>query len=162
MKSTIIRCGTPYKKASTIDPKWWLVDASDKILGRLASSIAMILMGKHKPTYTPHCDAGDAVVVIHAEKVKASGTKNLKKEYTYFTGHPGGFVVKNLNKMMEVNPVTVVKLAVRRMLPKNKLGRDMLRKLWVYEGTEHPHGAQQPVPWDNLWIKKRMERKVSK
>jgi len=162
MKSTIIRSATPYKKASTLDPKWWLVDATNEILGRLASRIAMILMGKHKPTYTPHCDAGDAVVVIHAENVKATGGKNLKKEYTYSTGYPGGFTVKKLGRLMDLNPVTVVKLAVRRMLPKTKLGRDMLRKLWVYEGAEHPHMAQTPVSWDNLWIKKRMERKSSK
>jgi len=143
-------------KKEDVQPEWWLVDADGEILGRLASRIAMILMGKHKPKYTPHVDTGDAVVVVNAEKVSFSGTKRQKKGYVLYSGYIGGLKEITLDEMMKKNPVNVIKLAVRRMLPKNKLGKKMLKKLWVYTGIEHPHGAQQPKSWDNLWIKKRM------
>ncbi len=124
---------------------WKLVDADDKVLGRLACKIAPILMGKTKPTYTPHVDTGDYVVVINAEKIRVSGNKADTKEYQYYTGYPGGQKDKSFSDMMETQPEKVITEAVRRMLPKNKLGRVMLSKLRVFRGTEHAHAAQNPV-----------------
>jgi len=123
---------------------WKLVDAEDKILGRLACKIAPILMGKTKPTYTPHVDTGDYVVVINAEKIRVSGNKADMKEYQYYTGYPGGQKAKSFMDMMESQPEKVIMEAVRRMLPKNKLGRVMLSKLKVFRGAEHVHAAQNP------------------
>jgi large subunit ribosomal protein L13 len=120
------------------------VDADGAILGRLAAKVAPILMGKTKPAYTPHVDVGDYVVVINAEKVKLSGKKADVKEYDYYTHHPGGRKVVSFADMMAKKPESVVEMAVRRMLPKNKLGRQMLKKLKVYRGAEHEHQAQQP------------------
>jgi large subunit ribosomal protein L13 len=125
--------------------KWWLVDARDQIVGRLASDIAMILMGKHRPTYTPHVDTGDFVVVINAEKVAFTGKKWDSKTYTWFTGYLG-LRSETAGERRERHPEAILSEAVRRMLPKNKLGRKMLAKLKVYAGSEHPHQAQQPEP----------------
>ncbi len=125
---------------------WHVIDASRETLGRMAAGVARILMGKHKPTYTPHADVGDFVVVIHAEKVRVTGRKATDKVYHHHTGHPGGLVERSFPVMRERHPEEIIKLAVRRMLPKTTLGRHMLRKLKVYRGGRHPHHAQRPEP----------------
>lgn len=131
-------------KKEQVERKWLLIDAQDAILGRMATKIATILMGKHKPTYTPHVDTGDYVIVINAEKIKVSGNKAETKEYDYYTHFPGGHKYISFADMMKRKPEKVVELAVRRMLPKNKLARVMLKKLKVYRGSEHENQAQQP------------------
>ena len=132
-------------KPGELDQKWWLVDASDKVVGRLASEIAVILMGKHRPTYTPHVDTGDFVVVVNAEKVVFSGKKWEQKAYTWYTGYTGLRSISAADRL-EKQPELILQEAVRRMLPKSKLGRKMLAKLKVYAGAEHPHQAQNPEP----------------
>ena len=132
-------------KPSDIERRWFLVDAEGTVLGRLAVEVARILMGKHKPTYTPHMDTGDFVVIVHAEKVELTGKKSVKKEYFHHTGYPGGLVKTPFWRMQEQKPEEIIRLAVRRMLPKTKLGRHMFMKLKVYRGADHPHSAQQPV-----------------
>lgn len=128
--------------------QWWIVDGTDLVLGRLATRIATVLMGKHKPIYTPHVDAGDFVVVINAEKIRVSPPERPRNRMiTYHTGWIGGLKQTPLPEVFEKNPSKVVELAVRRMLPKNKLGRKLLGKLKVYSGTGHPHVAQQPQPF---------------
>ena len=131
-------------KKHEVEQKWLLVDADGSVLGRMASKIAPILMGKAKPTYTPHVDVGDYVVVVNAEKVKVTGRKSQTKEYDYYTHHPGGHKYVSFEDMMARKPEKVIELAVRRMLPKNRLGRQMLKKLKVYRGADHEHQAQQP------------------
>jgi len=131
-------------KKEQLEHEWWLVDATDAILGRLASKIAPILMGKTKPTYTPHVDTGDYVIVVNAEKIKVTGKKPQNKEYDYYTHYPGGHKFVSFADMMAKKPEKVIELAVRRMLPKNKLGRAMLKKLKVYHGPKHEHQAQRP------------------
>ena len=136
-----------------VEPKWWLVDASDKVVGRLASDIAVILMGKHRPTYTPHVDTGDYVVVINADKVVFTGKKWEQKRYTWYTGYPG-LKSETAQQRMARQPKMILHEAVRRMLPKNKLGTKMLSKLKLYTSDQqHPHQAQQPEPLE-LGIKK--------
>jgi large subunit ribosomal protein L13 len=125
-------------------PAWHVVDASDQILGRLASQVAMVLMGKHKPEYTPNVDTGDFVIVLNADKIRVTGRKAEYKEYDYYTYHMGGRRVIPFAQLMREKPEKVVSEAIRRMLPKSKMGRYMLSKLKVYRGPEHPHGAQQP------------------
>lgn len=132
-------------KPGEVEQKWHLVDAQDKIVGRLASEIAVILMGKHRPTYTPHVDTGDFVVVINSDKVSLSGRKWENKEYTWYTGY-GGLRSETAAARHARRPDAVISEAVRRMLPKSKLGRKMLTKLKVYAGNEHPHQAQNPAP----------------
>jgi large subunit ribosomal protein L13 len=132
-------------KPGELEQKWLLVDATDKVVGRLASDIAVILMGKHRPTYTPHVDTGDFVVVVNAEKVKFTGQKWEQKEYRWTTGYPGQRSVKAADRL-ERHPERILYEAVRRMLPKNKLAYKMISKLKIYTGSEHPHGSQQPVP----------------
>ncbi|MHC4623644.1 MAG: 50S ribosomal protein L13 [Planctomycetota bacterium] len=131
-------------KKSECEGRWLLVDADNAVLGRMASKIAPLLMGKAKPTYTPHVDTGDYVIVINAEKIRVTGKKAQQKEYDYYTYHPGGHKYVSFADMMARNPEKVIELAVRRMLPKNKLGRKMLKKLKVYRGPEHEHHAQRP------------------
>ncbi len=131
-------------KKGEVEKKWVLVDADGAILGRMAAKIAPILMGKNKPTYTPHVDVGDYVVVVNAEKIRVTGKKAEQKEYDYYTHYPGGHKYVSFADMMAKKPVKVVELAVRRMLPKNRLGRKMLKKLKVYRGPEHEHQAQGP------------------
>ncbi len=131
-------------KKNQVGQKWLLVDAEGAVLGRMAAKIAPILMGKNKPTYTPHVDTGDYVVVVNAGKIKVTGKKAQNKEYDYYTHHPGGRKVVSFADMMAKKPQKVIELAVRRMLPKNKLGRAMLKKLKVYRGPEHDHQAQKP------------------
>ncbi len=135
-------------KGSDIERAWYVVDAADKTLGRLTTEIAMILMGKKKPTYTPFLDTGDFVIVVNAEKVKVTGNKAQDKIYAYHTGYPGGLKETNFNTMIQKRPERVIELAVKGMLPKNSLGRQMIKKLKVYAGSEHPHEAQQPVVLD--------------
>lgn len=125
--------------------KWWVVDASDKIVGRLASDIAMVLMGKHRPTYTPHVLCGDVVVVINAEKVHFTGKKWAQKEYDWFTGYTRRRI-ETADRRKSRHPDRIIRDAVRRMLPKNKLATKMLARLKIYSGSEHPHQAQQPEP----------------
>ena len=130
-------------KPGEVEQRWWLVDANEKKVGRLASDIATILMGKHRPTYTPHVDTGDYIVVVNAEKVEFGGNKWKKKEYRWYTGYTG-LKVETAEKRRDRRPSLILEEAVRRMLPKNKLGRSMLSKLKVYAGPDHPHVAQQP------------------
>jgi large subunit ribosomal protein L13 len=131
-------------KNKEVEQKWLLVNADGAILGRMAAKIAPILMGKTKPTYTPHVDTGDYVIVVNAEKIMLTGKKAQTKEYDYYTYHPGGHKYVSFADMMARKPEKVVELAVRRMLPKNKLGRQMLKKMKVYRGPEHEHQAQKP------------------
>lgn len=133
-------------KESAIRRRWLLVDANDKVLGRMATSIAMVLMGKHRPEYTPNIDTGEFVVVVNAEKVRLTGKKAVNKVYKRYTGYPGGLRLMPYGKMLEKHPERIVREAVRRMLPKGILGKQMLTKLKVYAGTEHPHTAQNPEP----------------
>ena len=130
-------------KAGEVEQKWWLIDAEDKIVGRLATEIAVILMGKHRPTYTPHVDTGDFVVVTNAEKIVFSGKKWEQKRYTWYTGYPG-LKSETAATRRAKKPELILSEAVRRMLPKNKLATKMLSKLKVYAGSEHPHQAQNP------------------
>ncbi|MEX0675918.1 MAG: 50S ribosomal protein L13 [Pirellulales bacterium] len=132
-------------KPGEVEKKWWLVDANDKVVGRLASEIAMILMGKHRPTYTPHVDTGDYVVVINADKVVLSGKKWDQKRFTWTTGYQG-LRTETARTRFEREPELILTEAVRRMLPKNKLATKMLDKLKVYTGDKHPHQAQNPQP----------------
>lgn len=133
-------------KESDIERKWILVDAEGKVLGRLAVAIARILMGKHKPIYTPNIDCGDFVVAINAEKVRLTGKKMDTKEYKRYSGYPGGLHTTPIAKVLEKHPERVLREAVRRMLPKNKIGRQMYSKLKVYAGPTHRHEAQNPEP----------------
>lgn len=128
--------------------QWYIVDASEKILGRLATQIAKYLRGKHKPEYTPHADTGDYIIVINAAKVKVTGNKEQDKVYYRHSGYPGGIKKTTLSQMRSKNPAQIIESAVRGMLPKNPLGRAMFRKLKVYSGEAHPHMAQQPVVID--------------
>jgi large subunit ribosomal protein L13 len=130
-----------------VEQKWHLIDATDKVVGRLASEIAVILMGKHRPTYTPHVDTGDFVVVLNAEKVSFSGKKWQHKQYTWYTGYPGLRTI-TADERLKRKPELILEEAVRRMLPKSKLGRKMLSKLKVYAGTEHPHQPQGPQVYE--------------
>ena len=132
-------------KPGQVDQRWWLVDAQNKVVGRLASKLAVILMGKHRPTYTPHVDTGDYIVVVNADKVAFTGKKWEKKKYTWYTGYPGQ-KSETAEKRLAKKPEQILREAVRRMLPKSRLGKQMLSKLMVYSGPEHPHQAQQPEP----------------
>lgn len=131
-------------KTDEVNRKWYVIDAENKVLGRLATEIATILSGKNKPIYTPHVDTGDFVIVINADKIKLTGKKLDQKNYSYHTGYPGGLKQVPYKRMMEDKPEMVIELAVKGMLPKNSLGRNMIKKLKVYSGPEHKHEAQQP------------------
>ena len=133
-------------KASEVKRQWYIVDASDKILGRLATRVATILMGKHKPTYATYLDTGDFVVVVNADKVKFTGRKLTQKKYQRFSGYPSGRRERSLSEMMKRDSSGVVRLAVTRMLPRTTLGRHMASKLKVYSDDKHPHEAQKPMP----------------
>lgn len=138
---------TPSIKKSEIERKWLLVDAEGKTLGRLASQIASILKGKHKPQYTPHADVGDHVIVVNAAKVHLTGRKWQQKYYRHHSGYPGGLKEIRADALVERKPERLIEDAVRRMLPRSPLGRQMMRKLRVYPGAEHPHEAQKPEPF---------------
>jgi large subunit ribosomal protein L13 len=131
-------------KPGEVQANWHVVDATDQVLGRLAARIAPMLQGKHKPTYTPHVDTGDFVIVLNADKVRVTGNKADVNEYDTYSRYPGGRNIYSYKRMKELHPEKVVELAVRRMLPKSKMGRNILGKLKIYKGTEHPHQAQQP------------------
>jgi large subunit ribosomal protein L13 len=135
---------TPMAKKGAIEQKWHLVDAKGKTLGRLATRIAIILRGKHKPIFTPHVDAGDFVIVVNAEKINLTGKKWQEKHYIYHTGYPGGLKSTSAEKMRIQKPERLLTMAVQGMLPKTKLGKKMIKKLKVYAGEAHPHQAQQP------------------
>ncbi len=131
-------------KNDQVEQKWLLVDADGAVLGRIASKLAMILMGKNKPTYTPHVDVGDYVVVVNAEKIRLTGAKAEVKTYESYSGYPGGHKYTSYAKMLDRKPEKILELAVRRMLPKTQMGRKALDKLKIYAGSEHQHQAQQP------------------
>ena len=135
---------TPSANRETLEKQWHLVDAEGQTLGRMATEVARILRGKHKPNFTPHVDCGDHVVVINAEKIQLSGKKWDQKEYIRHTGYPGGQRTKTATQVMAKKPTFMVEKAIRGMLPKNKLGRRIFSQLHVYQGGEHPHEAQQP------------------
>jgi large subunit ribosomal protein L13 len=132
-------------KKEEIDHKWYVVNAEGKVLGRLSTELAKILRGKNKPIYTPHVDTGDFVVVVNAGKVTLTGKKLKDKIYYHHTGYPGGIKEMSAEKLLAKKPTEMIRMAVRGMLPKNSLGRQMLRKLKIYAGPNHPHEAQQPV-----------------
>ena len=132
-------------KPHEVKRQWYMVNAEDQVLGRLASQIATRLKGKHKAEYTPHVDTGDYIVVINAEKIRVTGNKESDKVYHWHTGHPGGIKSRDLQTMREKSPATILESAVKGMMPKNKLGRAMMSKLKIYSGMDHPHAAQQPV-----------------
>lgn len=132
-------------KPETVKRDWFVIDAEDKVLGRLATEIARRLRGKHKAEYTPHVDTGDYIVIINAEKVVVTGNKTKNKLYHHHTGYPGGLKTVTFEKLQATKPEMIIEKAVKGMLPKNPLGRDMFRKLKVYAGSEHNHAAQQPT-----------------
>ena len=135
---------TSIPKQNEIDRKWWVVDADGQNLGRMATRIAMILRGKHKPQYVPYLDTGDFVVVVNADKVAATGSKEEKKVYYRHSGYPGGIYQRTLGELRQEKPEKILMLAVRGMLPKNTMGRKLLTKLKIYKGSTHPHEAQNP------------------
>ena len=135
---------TVMQKKEEVTRNWYEIDAEGKILGKIATEIAVRLMGKHKPSYTPHVDGGDYVVVINADKFAVTGKKMLDKKYYRHSGYPGGLKVRSLEEMLEKKPTEVIRKAVERMLPKNKLGNQMINRLKIYTGTEHDHVAQKP------------------
>lgn len=138
---------TPFPSAKDIERKWWTLDADGQVLGRLASTAARLLMGKHRADYTPFLDCGDHVVVINAAKVVLTGNKTDDKVYYRYSGYPGGISATGAGDMLQNRPERMLELAIKGMLPKTKLGRQMYRKLRVYAGPEHPHEAQQPRPY---------------
>lgn len=133
-----------WAKPDEIEKKWFVVDAENKVLGRLATEVATILMGKHKPTYTPSIDTGDFIVIVNAEKFAVTGNKMEAKKYYRHSGYLGGIKERSLKEQLEKAPEEVIRMAVRRMLPKTKMGRAMIKKLKIYTGGEHPHAAQNP------------------
>ena len=140
-----MRRQTYMAKAGEVEQNWHVVDATDQVLGRMATEIAQVLMGKHRPEYTPHVDTGDYVIVTNAKQVKLTGRKDTQSVRTRYTGYPGGLKVETFGSLRERKPEALIEDAVRRMLPKNRLGRVMLKKLKVYADANHPHHAQQPV-----------------
>ena len=135
-------------KKESVSHEWYVVDATDKTLGRLSTAIANRLRGKHKPEYTPHVDTGDYIVVVNAEKIRVTGNKTTDKVYHHHTGYPGGIKSITFDKLIDKAPERVIEKAVKGMMPKNKLSRSMMSKLKIYAGNEHPHSAQQPMPLD--------------
>ncbi len=135
-------------KPAEVERRWFVVDAEDQTLGRLATRIATVLRGKHKPSYSPSVDCGDYVIVVNAEKIKVTGNRLDQKIYYRHSGYPGGLSEITLRRQLEKYPTRVIETAVRGMLPKNRLGRQMIKKLKTYAGPDHPHQAQQPVPFE--------------
>lgn len=135
-------------KASEVNRKWYVIDAEGQTLGRLASEVASILRGKNKPTFTPHVDCGDHVILVNVEKIELTGKKLTDKIYYRHTNHPGGLKQRTAGEMRDKYPTQMLELAIKGMLPKNSLGRQMFKKLHVYAGAEHPHQAQQPVSYE--------------
>ena len=137
-------------KPGEIEQSWFVIDAADYQLGRLATRVATVLRGRHKPQFTPHVDTGDFVVVVNAEKVQLSGRKLDTKHYHRYSGHPGGLKSLDARSVREEDPERMIRQAVKGMLPKNRLSRQLIKKLKVYGGPEHPHAAQQPQPFPNV------------
>jgi large subunit ribosomal protein L13 len=135
-------------KAADVQRQWYVIDASDIVLGRLASQTAKLLRGKHKPIYAPHVDTGDFVIIVNAAKVALTGNKAAQKNYYRHSGYPGGMRSTSYTELLATRPKFAVEKAIKGMLPHNTLGRQMLSKLKVYDGPEHPHAAQQPVPYE--------------
>ena len=135
-------------KANEVERKWYIIDAEDKVLGRLATEVATLLGGKHKAIYTPHVDTGDFVIVINADKIRLTGDKWNRKVYAYHTGYPGGRREIQYKQLVQKNPERIIELAVKGMLPKSRLGRKMYTKLKVYAGPNHPHEAQKPEVYE--------------
>lgn len=135
---------TTFFRESDVIKKWFIVDADGKTLGRIASHVAHLLRGKHKPQFTPNSDVGDFVIVVNAEKVKVTGKREEMKEYFHYTGYPGGDIFEKFKDVIKNHPERVIEHAVKGMIPHNKLGRQIIKKLKVYAGTEHPHAAQKP------------------
>lgn len=131
-------------KPAEVERKWYVIDATDQTLGRLSSEVASILRGKHKPTYTPHVDTGDFVIIINASKIKLTGDKLNQKKYRWHTGYPGGLKEMDYKTLLQRKPEKMLELAIKGMLPHNRLGERMFKKLKVYRGSEHPHQAQKP------------------
>lgn len=131
-------------KKEEVEREWFVIDGEGEIVGRLATQIATVLRGKHKPTYTPHVDTGDNIIIVNADKVRFTGLKEAQKSYQRYSGYPGGQKSRTVAEMRVKKPQAIIEKAVRGMLPKNKLGRAMFKKLFVYAGAEHPHAAQQP------------------
>lgn len=144
----IVSFKTVFANKSTVEKKWYIVDAGDAPLGRVCSEVAKILRGKHKPSYSPHVDCGDKVIVVNADDLRFTGKKMDTKEYIRHTGYPGGQRFSTPRQEMQKSSTRVVEKAIRGMLPKNKLGRKLFHNLHVYEGAEHPHEAQQPIKLD--------------
>ncbi len=138
---------TYHQKPSEVQRDWYVIDASGKVLGRLATQISTLLRGKHKPTFTPSVDGGDFVIVVNAEKIVLTGRKPDQKIYYRHTGYPGGLKATPYKVMLAKHPDRILRLAVKRMLPKNRMGRRLLSKLRIYAGPNHPHAAQQPKPY---------------
>jgi large subunit ribosomal protein L13 len=138
---------TRFFKSEEVDQKWHLVDANGKTLGRIATQVATLLRGKHKPQFTPNADLGDFVVVVNAEKIKLTGKRAELKEYFHYTGYPGGATFEKFKELMQKHPDRVFEHAIRGMLPHNRLGRKIIKKLKVYAGPDHPHTAQRPEPF---------------
>jgi large subunit ribosomal protein L13 len=138
---------TTIAKAADVEHEWYVIDAADQTLGRISTRIAQVLRGKHKPTFTPHVDTGDYVVVINAEKIKLTGKKLDQKLYHAYSGYPGGLRSRSARELLNTYPERVIQAAVKGMLPKNRLNRQVFQKLKVYAGAEHPHAAQQPKPF---------------
>lgn len=145
---------TIHQAVDEIDRRWHLIDASGRILGRLASEVAVLLRGKHKPIFSPHLDTGDFVVVVNAEKIVLTGNKLKDKVYYRHSGYPGGIKSTTAEKMLKTHPARVIEKAVRGMLPRTKLGDALFRKLKVYAGATHPHASQRPVPFSGVPVKK--------
>ncbi|MDZ4681209.1 MAG: 50S ribosomal protein L13 [Saprospiraceae bacterium] len=139
---------TQSAKKETVDHNWFVVDAEGEVVGRLASRIAHVLRGKHKPSFTPHVDCGDYVIIINAGKVRFTGEKWEDKEYKQYSGYPGGQKITKAKVVLTKKPYAIIETAVKGMLPKTKLGAAMYKKLFVYEGSEHPHQAQKPEPFN--------------
>ena len=135
---------TVVPKKDQVELKWYVIDANDQVLGRLACQVAILLRGKHKPQFTPHLDLGDHVIVVNAEKLKVTGRKADQKQYTRYSGYPGGLHVRDYARIMQKYPERIFKKAVKGMLPKNRLGRKIFKKLKIYTGPNHPHQAQNP------------------
>lgn len=139
---------TTMAKSSTLENKWHLVDAQNIVLGRLAAKVSRVLMGKHKPSYTPHLDDGDFVVIVNCDKIRVTGRKREQKFYNHYTGYLSGLRERSFEEVVENDPTEVVLLAIKRMMPKTKLGRAMLKKLKLHAGPDHPHSAQNPQALD--------------
>jgi large subunit ribosomal protein L13 len=131
-------------KKETVERKWYVIDAEGEVVGRLCSRIAHVLRGKHKPSFTPHIDTGDYIIVVNADKVRFTGQKFFQKEYQTYSGYQGGQKIATARELMAKKPYAIIERGVKGMLPKNRLGRAMFKKLFVYAGPEHPHAAQQP------------------